>query len=47
MRMRENIKPSGTTAQRPNLGTGDVGFMFFDTDTQAAVWWTGTKWSDQ
>ena len=45
--MRESITSAGTTAERPTLGSGDVGFMFFDTTTKAAVWWDGTKWSDQ
>lgn len=37
----------GTTAQRPTLTTSDVGYMYFDTDIQSAVWWNGSAWDDE
>ena len=34
----------GTTAQRPSLTTANVGYMYFDTDLDSAIWWNGTDW---
>jgi hypothetical protein len=38
-----------TTANRPTLGTADVGYQYFDTTLDAdgkPIWWTGTAWVD-
>ena len=38
-----------TTANRPTLGTTDVGVMYLDTTLDAGgkpIWWTGTTWVD-
>ena len=40
---------SGTTAERPStLVAADAGkYLYYDTDTQGFVVWTGSKWSDE
>jgi len=35
---------SGTSIQRPK--TPPVGTMYFDTDLEKPVWWTGSHWKD-
>ena len=34
----------GTTAQRPIMGTANVGFRFFDTTLNYPVFWNGLNW---
>jgi hypothetical protein len=34
----------GTTAQRPTLTAGDVGFQYFDTSLNSPIWWSGSEW---
>lgn len=34
----------GTTAQRPTLTTADIGYMYFDTTINSAIWWSGSAW---
>jgi len=37
----------GTTANRPAyLGTGDIGFNYYDSTITKPVWWTGAAWVD-
>lgn len=35
---------SGTTAERPSLGTPDKGFIYFDTDKGKSIVWNGGAW---
>lgn len=34
----------GNTASRPTLDMNDVGFMYWDTDLDKPIWWTGSTW---
>jgi hypothetical protein len=36
---------SGTTAQRPDLGAEEAGFVYFDTTLGIPVTWSGSAWS--
>jgi len=38
---------SYTSSTRPSLVTADAGKYVYLTDTQAWVFWNGSKWSDQ
>ena len=39
-------RQQGTTAQRPDLPSGSfIGFQYYDTDNEAAYWWSGTEWT--
>lgn len=40
-----NPIPSGSV--RPTLTSADVGYMFYDTDTDDIICWNGTKWNDE
>jgi hypothetical protein len=35
-----------TSATRPNLGTGDVGKSYFETDSNKILAWDGTAWNE-
>jgi hypothetical protein len=40
---------SGTTADRPELGAKDAGYLYFDTDLAPdgkPILWTGVAWVD-
>ena len=37
---------SGTTSERPNLDRNSEGFIYFDTDLNKPIWWTGSNWVD-
>lgn len=39
-----SCRTSGTTAQRPSLGTADAGKQYFDTTLSIPIWWSGAKW---
>lgn len=40
----ENLQESGSTLNRPvNI---QAGFLYFDTNLNKPIWWTGTKWVD-
>jgi len=39
-----NRIPSGSTADRPTLTVDDVGYVYFDTDMDSPIWWSGTEW---
>ena len=42
---RSNTRmPSGATADRPTLTVDDVGYVYFDTDMDSPIWWSGTEW---
>ena len=37
----------GSGKTRPTLtSSGDIGFMFFDTNLGKPIWWNGTGWVD-
>ena len=44
MRFRESYITSGTGANRPDLGSADSGFTYFDTTLGAPICWDGTNW---
>ena len=39
---------SGTKTERPTVGNHAIkaGFVYFDTDLNKPIWWTGTQWVD-
>jgi len=44
MKFRETLTPSGTTANRAGLGSGDSGYVYFDTSLGFPIWWDGSDW---
>lgn len=37
-------RKSGTTANRPTLGTSAAGYQYYDTTVGKPIWWSGTIW---
>ena len=44
IRLRNSSVSSGTSTNRPSLGTSDIAFMYGDTTLNSPIWWDGTNW---